>query len=145
MTAQTIEQVLAEKGHGFFQTVGDSMEPMLHNRKSTVVLEAASRPLRRLEVALYRRPTGAYVLHRVVGVTQDSYRIRGDNRTWTETVPREWILGVMTGYYPDETGRFISCDNRDYQAYLRTLGVRYLRLRARHFAGRVGRFLTRRR
>lgn len=145
MTPQTIEQVLAQQGRGFFQTVGDSMEPMLHNRKSTVVLEAARRPLRRLEVALYRRPTGAYVLHRVVGVTGDGYRIRGDNRTWTETVPREWILGVMTGYYPDESGRFIPCGSRDYQAYLATLPLRYLRLRARHLAGRVRHILTRRR
>ena len=144
MTPQTIEQVLAQQGRGFFQTVGDSMEPMLHNRKSTVVLEAARRPLRRLEVALYR-PTGAYVLHRVVGVTGDGYRIRGDNRTWTETVPQEWILGVMTGYYPDESGRFISCDSRDYQAYLRTLRLRYLKLWAWHLAGRVRHILTRRR
>lgn len=145
MTPQTIEQVLAETGRGFFQTVGDSMEPMLHNRKSTVVLEAARRPLERMEVALYRRPTGAYVLHRVVGVTKDGYRIRGDNRTWTETVPREWILGVMTGFYPDESGRFISCDSRDYRVYLATLPLRYMRLRARHLAGRVRHILTRRR
>ena len=145
MTPQTIEQVLAQQGRGFFQTSGASMEPMLHHHKSTVVLEAVRRPLRRMEVALYRRPDGLYVLHRVVGVTKDGYRIRGDNCTWTETVPREWILGVMTGYYPDESGRFISCDSRDYRAYLATLPLRYLRLRARHLAGRVRRFLTRRR
>lgn len=145
MTPQTIEQVLADTGRGFFQTVGDSMEPMLHNRKSTVVLEAARRPLERMEVALYRRPAGAYVLHRVVEVTKDGYRIRGDNRTWTETVPREWILGVMTGYYPDEGSQFISCDSRDYRAYLHTLRLRYLKLRARPLAGRVRHILTRRR
>ena len=145
MTPQTIEQVLAEKGRGFFQTVGASMEPMLHHHKSTVVLEAVRRPLRRMEVALYRRPDGLYVLHRVVGVTKDGYRIRGDNRTWTETVPREWILGVMTGYYPDESGRFIPCGSPDYQAYLRTLRLRYLKLWAWHLAGRVRHILTRRR
>ena len=69
MTPQTIEQVLAQQGRGFFQTSGASMEPMLHHHKSTVVLEAVRRPLRRMEVALYRRPDGLYVLHRVVGVT----------------------------------------------------------------------------
>lgn len=145
MTAQTIEQVLAEKGHGFFQTVGASMEPMLHHHKSTVVLEAVNRPLRRLDVVLYHRPNGIYVLHRVVGVTGGGYRIRGDNCAWDEMVPREWILGIMSGYYPDESSRFVSCDDRDYQAYLATLPLRYMRLRARHLAGRARRFLTRRR
>lgn len=141
---QTIEQVLAEQGHGFFQTVGDSMEPLLHNRKSTVVVEAARQPLRRLDVALYHRPGGAYVLHRVVRVTKAGYRMRGDNRTWTETVPPDWILGVMTGYYPDESGRFIPCGSRIYQAYLRTVALRHFKLWVRHFADRIRRKVLRR-
>lgn len=135
--AQRIEEVLAQRGRGFFQTAGDSMEPLLHNRKSTVVLTAARGPLKRYDVALYRRPAGEYVLHRVIGLADGGYRILGDNRLWPETVPAEWVIGVMEGFYPDESGQYISCQSPAYQAYLKTLGLRRARLWLRALPGRV--------
>ncbi|HIV50137.1 MAG TPA: S24/S26 family peptidase [Candidatus Faecalibacterium intestinipullorum] len=137
--AQRIEQVLSEQGRGFFQTAGDSMEPLLHSRKSTVVLTAARGPLKRYDVALYRRPAGEYVLHRVIGVTESGYRTLGDNRLWPETVPAEWVIGVMAGFYPDESGQYISCQSPAYRAYLKTLRLRRARLWFRALPGRVRR------
>ena len=113
MTYSTIEQELDEQGHSLFQTVGDSMEPLLHNRKSTVVIEKVSGTLKKYDVALYRRPGGEYVLHRVLKVRSSDYLICGDNRTYREPVPKEWILGVMTGFYPDESSLLISCEDRN--------------------------------
>ena len=137
---RTIEEELALNGHSFFQTVGDSMEPLLHNRESTVVIEAKRTPLKRYDVALYRRPaTGAYVLHRVVKVLDDAYLICGDNRTWRETVPDEWVIGVMTGYYEKEQDRYISCESTPYQSYLKTLRLRYAVLWLRALPGQVWR------
>lgn len=97
------------------------MEPLLHNRKSTVVIEKSDVPLKKYDVALYRRPTGEYVLHRVIKVLKNSYLISGDNRIWKEKVPDHWILGRMTGYYEDETDHYVSCESRDYHSYLRRL------------------------
>lgn len=125
MVNSTIEQELATQGHSFFQTVGDSMEPLLHNRKSTVVIEKATGALKKYDVALYRRPTGEYVLHRVLQVRRNDYLICGDNRIYREPVPKEWILGVMTGFYPDAGERYISCEDLKYQKYLRTMELRY--------------------
>ncbi|WP_251208936.1 S24/S26 family peptidase [Acetatifactor aquisgranensis] len=125
MTYSTIEQELDEQGHSLFQTVGDSMEPLLHNRKSTVVIEKVSGTLKKYDVALYRRPGGEYVLHRVLKVRSSDYLICGDNRTYREPVPKEWILGVMTGFYPDESSLLISCEDQEYRRYLQTLGRRY--------------------
>ena len=71
---RTIEQELALRGHGLFQTVGDSMEPLLHNRKSTVVIEIPKNMLKKYDVALYRRPGGEYVLHRVIKVVENAYK-----------------------------------------------------------------------
>lgn len=136
---QTIEQVLAQQGRGFFQTAGDSMEPLLHSHKSTVVLTAARGPLKRYDVALYRRPAGEYVLHRVIGFTEGGYRTLGDNRLWPEVVPAQWVIGVMAGYYPDESGEYISCQSPAYRAYLKTLGLRRARLWLRALPGRVRR------
>lgn len=144
MTRQTIEQVLARQGRGFFHTEGDSMEPLLHHRRSTVVIEAVNGPLNRCDVALYRRPTGAYVLHRVVKVLDGAYLIRGDNRLHGERVPAEWVIGVMTGYYADESGAYIGCESPRYQAYLRTLNRRRRRLWLLALPERVRNKLSRR-
>lgn len=137
MTQRTIEQELAVNGRSFFQTVGDSMEPLLHNRKSTVVIEAKKAPLKKYDVALYHRPTGEYVLHRVLKVLDDAYLICGDNRIWKETVPEAWVIGVMTDFYPDEQNRPISCNSEEYQQYLKTLWWRYSFLWMRALPGRV--------
>lgn len=137
MTSQTIEQALAQYGKGLFRTEGDSMEPLLHHQSSIVVIEAANGPLNRHDVALYRRPTGACVLHRVVKVLDGAYLIRGDNRLHGERVPAAWVIGVMEGFYPSPEGAYISCDSAPYQAYLRTLKGRYRRLWLRALPGRV--------
>ncbi len=114
-----IENELAAHNQCYFQTVGDSMEPILHNRKSTVVIKKAVNDLKPLDVALYFRPsTETYVLHRVVKVRKTYYRICGDNRTYEEKVPKEWILGYMTGFFPDESENFIDCEDEKYQEYV---------------------------
>lgn len=134
-----IEQEIAAHGHSFFQTVGDSMEPLLHNRKSTVVIEAKQGRLKKYDVALYRRPAGEYVLHRVLKVMDGAYLICGDNRTWRETVPEAWVIGVMVGYYQDEQNQYTSCDSVTYQKYLRSLPRRQFLLWLRALPGRVRR------
>ncbi len=141
MSNSTIEQELDRQGHCFFQTVGDSMEPLLHNRKSTVVIEKSKGALRKYDVALYRRPTGEYVLHRVAKVKKGSYLICGDNRIYREPVPEGWILGVMVGFYPDEGGRYISCAIPEYQEYIRMWGIRYWRRWGKALPGRIHRKL----
>lgn len=139
MIRRTIEEELALHGHGFFQTVGDSMEPLLHNRKSTVVIEKKRRSLKQYDVVLYRRPTGEYVLHRIVKVLDGKYLIRGDNRIWKETVPEEWIIGVMTGFFRTERCGCMSCEEPEYLKYLKTLKQRYLILWLCRLPGRIRR------
>ena len=43
-------------------TVGDSMEPMLRNRRDTIIIEPVHGRLKRYDLPLYRRPDGKYVL-----------------------------------------------------------------------------------
>lgn len=49
-------------------TVGDSMEPMLRNRRDTIIIEPVHGRLKRYDLPLYRRPDGKYVLHRILHV-----------------------------------------------------------------------------
>lgn len=141
---QTIEQVLAQNGRGFFQTSGDSMEPLLHNRQSTVVLEKLSGPVRRGDVVLYRRPAGEYVLHRVVKVLDGVCLIRGDNRLHAERVPEDWILGRMTGFFPDAGTQYIDCGSAVYRAYRNKLRFRHASLWLHALPERVWHKLSRR-
>lgn len=150
MKHTTIEQELESHGHGIFQTVGDSMEPILHNRYSSVVIEKVREPLELYDVVLFRRPpgivktqpAGAYVLHRIVKVREKDYLICGDNRSYREAVPPDWIIGVMTGFFNGEY--FVDCAaNEAYQRYVRSLPYRYMGRWCKDFPGRVLRRLKR--
>lgn len=125
MTNSTIEQEVERQDHILLQTTGISMEPLLHNRKSTVVIKKPPKRLNKYDVVLFRRASGEYVLHRILKVRQRDYLICGDNGIYKEPVAREQILGIMTGFYPDMGERYISCEDLEYQRYLRTVGLRY--------------------
>lgn len=130
MRHTTIERELAERGKCIIQTVGISMEPILHNRDTTVLLEKARAPLRRGDVVLFRRDQGNagancdYVLHRIVGIRKNAFLIRGDNALQTELCPESHVLGVMRGFYNGD--HFTDCQSdSSYARYVRTLRFRY--------------------
>ena len=114
-----IEDVLAAEGFYLGPPVGVSMWPMLRNRHDVMMVVPAARELRRYDVALYRRGE-KYVLNRVVGHyengSEKGYVICGDNCVTLEYIPRENVLGVLSGFYRD--GRHIDCEtSRGYHAY----------------------------
>lgn len=133
----TIEQELERKGNCFVQTTGVSMEPLLHERYSTVVLEPLSGLPKRNDVVLYHCPDGPYVIHRVRKVREHDCIIRGDNCVRAETVPHEWLVGIMTGFYNGE--KYTACGDGAYRRYVRTVGPRWMFRCSRAFLGRVWR------
>lgn len=145
--AVSIKEELARRGRGFFQTAGDSMEPLLHDHYSTVVIEKVKGRLEKGDVALFYRPGGVlksqpqgrYVLHRVVKVLKKGYLICGDNRFYKEKVPEEWIVGVMVGFFNGEA--YTSCGDEAYRGYVERLNATYWARWCRAFPGRVVRKL----
>lgn len=137
-----IEGVLAREGLFVSTTVGISMFPMLRNRRDTIII----RPLdaksgKRLavgDVALYR-VADRYVLHRVIGVRDGWYAIRGDNCVTTEHVADKQILGRLVEFYRGTC--HISCTSPWYRCYWRVwLAIWPLRLcwkQMRHGVGNV--------
>lgn len=68
---------------------GSSMTPFLHHG-DTVYLNPRVDPPKKGDIVLYTRPSGQYILHRVVQVNGDgSYIMMGDIQT-----DREWIESV---------------------------------------------------
>lgn len=104
-------------------TVGDSMEPLLHNRATRVVIRRVDRPLQPGELPLYRRPDGRFIMHRIIRVDAGHYYTRGDNRCGLETVPREWVLGVVTEIY--RGNRHFPVTHPVYRAYVKVWNFLY--------------------
>jgi len=77
------------------QVSGNSMFPFLTHGRDTVYLSRLTRPVRRGDVLLYRRDSGAYVLHRVFAVGEESFTMLGDNQLSPEPgIRHEQILAV---------------------------------------------------
>ena len=65
---QLLQLQLSSGGRARLPVTGYSMMPMLRNRKDTVELIPAADRQKRGAVILYRRESGAYVLHRIIRV-----------------------------------------------------------------------------
>lgn len=95
----TFEQVLQEHGVLVCPFIGVSMQPMLRQKRDTVIIVPAENRLRRGDIAMYRYPSGKYVMHRVIRVRENDYVIRGDNLYRDEIgITDDMILGVVTGF-----------------------------------------------
>ena len=76
---------------------GSSMSPFLVHGRDTVFLSRLTRPVKRGDVLLYRRKSGAYILHRVYRVDGESFTMVGDAQTELESGIRpEQVIAVMT-------------------------------------------------
>ena len=140
---RTIEEELAEQGVYYGTTSGDSMEPLLHDRRQTIVLKplADGERAARGDVILVKREDGHYVLHRVVRVLSGGgYLTRGDNRFHSDPpVPEAQVLARLEGYYrgtdyvPVTSARY-----RAYQLFWVKNPCRFVYLAARGAVRRVG-------
>lgn len=76
---------------------GSSMTPFLVHGRDTVYLSRPEEPFRRGDMLLYRRNSGAYVLHRVYRVEGERFTMVGDAQTVLEPgIRREQILARVT-------------------------------------------------
>ena len=143
MNDPVIESILARDGTLVYKTRGTSMEPMLRQNRDLVVIRVPASRLHKFDVALYKRGE-SFVLHRVIGVGSDHYRIRGDNTFMLEHVPDSAVIGVLVSF--QRKGKQIDVGNRGYRFYVRFWNAIYplraLCFRARCLAvkaaGRLG-------
>lgn len=99
MGKMTIEESLIKNGFHLSTVVGTSMMPLLRQGKDLVKVIPFTGKLLKYDIALFKRPTGEYVLHRVTKIKKDFYVICGDNRFLREKIPSEWIIGVAESVF----------------------------------------------
>lgn len=119
MSKSTFEEELKEKGVLVYTNVGTSMRPLIRQGKDVMIissLDKLGRNLKKMDVPLYKRESGQYVLHRIIKVTKDGYVIRGDNTYSNEYgVTDHQIIGVLTGVI--RNGKEISVNSFGYKVY----------------------------
>ena len=76
---------------------GNSMSPFLIHGRDTIYLSRLTRPVKRGDVLLYQRNNGAYILHRVFKIENDSLIMVGDAQTELESGIRpDQVIAIMS-------------------------------------------------
>ena len=115
--APLIEEQLASGSDATIFVTGVSMRPLFRDRRDRGVLTACDpAKLKRGDVPFYRRDNGQYVLHRIIGIDKDGFRLSGDGQTVIEyDVRPEQIIAVMSGFYRGD--RYTPCTALRYRLY----------------------------
>ena len=90
---------LEKNGSLAFVPSGNSMWPIIKNRGQSVIITKKKERLKKYDVAFYIRDNGAYVLHRVIDVTDSGYVTCGDAQFMREQVGEDQVFGVLAGFY----------------------------------------------
>lgn len=114
---RSFEDILESDGRLVYTNVGTSMMPLLRQRHDLMVIEKKPEGrLHWLDIPLYKRDNGQYILHRVLWVRKHDYIICGDNQWRPETgITDRHILGVLTQV--DRDGKTIEIYSRKMRIY----------------------------
>ncbi len=100
---EVIQEVLDGGGEFRLYPKGISMLPLIKQEQDSVVLRKRVNdvPLKKHEIAFYRRSNGQFVLHRVMKIAKDgTYVMCGDNQLVLEKgIHDEQILGYVAQIY----------------------------------------------
>lgn len=122
----TFEEELIRKGKIIYPNVGSSMMPLIRQGKDAMIIERPTSwkkncgdtvmKLKRLDVPLYKRDNGTYVLHRVLKVRKKDYVLCGDHCCTKEYgITDRHIVGILTGVIRD--GKELSVKDVRYRMY----------------------------
>ena len=134
--------------HGVYatNTSGVSMRPLFKTHRDVVVIEKPEGELKKYDVVLYKALNEEkFILHRIIGVREDVYVIRGDNTFIKEYVKKDRIIGVLTSF--NRKGKRHTVDEAGYRLYSRFWNfiypIRWFFKKVRSVLGRIYRKLFR--
>jgi len=101
-SSSSIESILEKEGFYLFTGSGNSMWPLIRDGIDTIEVRPVRGSLSAGDVVLFRDAQDKYVLHRIIEVKDGIYLLRGDNTYAPDLVPKERIIGIMTGLWRAE-------------------------------------------
>ena len=116
MNKSSIEQEIRSGKIVIALTYGDSMEPLLYNKSTRIVIQKVNSELNKNDLPVYKRESGEFVMHRIIKKDDDFYYTRGDNRVGLEKIPKEWVFGVVTEIHRKNKHFFVS--DKKYKLYV---------------------------
>lgn len=138
---------LQNGGKATLVVTGVSMKPMLVEHRDSVLLTPVTAKPKPGDIFLYRRESGSFVLHRLVGVMPEGYLFCGDNQCVREKVTQEQLLAIVSGF--TRKGKQYSVKNPLYRLYVficvRLFFLRRTYIRLRRRTGRLCRKIQKRR
>lgn len=142
--AAILQLQLQEGGRAELTVTGSSMHPMLRNHRDKVILVPGA--AKKNDVILFRRDSGAYILHRIVRERDGMFVCSGDNQWQVETIRPDQVIAVVDSWYFN--GRLKTPDGFFYKLYVcfwvSLLPVRRPFLAVRRKLGRLIRKIKRR-
>lgn len=142
--AALLQIQLEQTGHAELTVTGSSMLPMLYHRRDKVNLVPGQ--AKKNDVALYKRDSGQFILHRIVGNKGDMLVCCGDNQWQTELIHPDQVIAVVESWY--KKGKLKTPDNLGYKVYVffwvGLLPLRRPVLAVRRVAGKLVRKIKRR-
>lgn len=115
---ETVESELDKHGVYASVTSGTSMRPLFKTHRDVIIVKKPQGELKKYDVALYRSQSGEKcILHRVIGVRDGIYLIRGDNTFVLERVPKDKVIAVLAEF--NRAGKRHSVDELGYKLYCR--------------------------
>ncbi len=92
-----------DKGENFaFMPNGISMLPTIVGGRDPVTIKKPDGKLKKYDIILYRRKSGQFVLHRIIGVDEKGYILCGDNECRPEKyIQHDSVIGVVVAYKQD--------------------------------------------
>lgn len=115
MNKSTIKELLSSGNMITTSTVGRSMEPLLYEHDTSVMVSPVNRPLKKGDMVLFAMSEREYVIHRLVGFGEGVYYTLGDNNINSETVAESQILGYVSEIY--RHGKCIKSSDIAYRCY----------------------------
>jgi hypothetical protein len=118
-----IQEVLDHGGEFRLYPKGRSMLPLIRQERDSVLLkkrtDTPDAPLRKHEIAFYRRDNGQFVLHRVMRIEQDgTYTMCGDNQFYLEkNIRSDQIIAYVAQIYKQDKPLMLSSFR--YRLYVR--------------------------
>lgn len=120
---------------------GMSMSPLFRHMRDEVTLESVDgRKLEKYDMILYRRDSGEYVLHRIVGYAEGGLILRGDAQYIDEyPVRQDQVIACVIQY--KRKGREHACNEKRYRLYtvlwVNSLPARRVCCAAKRWMGRL--------
>ena len=111
-----IKEVISGGGDVSIIASGTSMEPFIRDKKDKITLRKHQGKLKKGDVPFYKRKNGQFVLHRIIGVDENGYILRGDNQ-WVKEydVKDEDVIAVLVSV--EKNGKTHSIDGFYCRSY----------------------------